>query len=485
MLRSTDLFFVVLGFVVYTLIDIQSKQRDILKKIQNQPENTQENVKNAPVAWVRGKKSSTDYLKHIKTVFKRVGYDVVEGEAEPQKWDVFWSHEYPFTTYKDVIQKVQPTQLVNHIPGSSYYTFKVFLATAGLSKGIPKSFALPQQSHDFKEYAKKNPKVQWVQKSNAHREIRILKTDQVELSRADSFVQEYVSNPLLIDGKKFDLGIYTVVTSLSPLRVYIYENEILLRFCPKEYHPFDANDLDKYVVADDYTPIWEMPSFNNTYNTQTLSFKNSLAVYLESQGKSINTIMDQIRSTIREVFERLNQKMTSNLHSFENSEVFFELSRFDFLIDEDLNVYLMEANMSPNLSSQHFKPNALLYEQLLINMFSLLGISNTYKLAKEVKSDISLRQIEVPDRSLFINLPSCNQKCKDCPETVEMCQLCANCMPNSLKLHLENAYYEHLNRREMKRVAPSVEDAFSKLTKFDRLQQIWFKNKCLEDKIYC
>ena len=36
--------------------------------------------------------------------------------------------------------------------------------------------------------------------------------------------------------------------------------------------------------------------------------------------------------------------------------------RFDFVIDEDLKVYLMEANMSPNLSSAHFPANARLYE---------------------------------------------------------------------------------------------------------------------------
>jgi tubulin monoglycylase TTLL15 len=48
--------------------------------------------------------------------------------------------------------------------------------------------------------------------------------------------------------------------------------------------------------------------------------------------------------------------------------------RFDFVIDEDLNIYLLEANMSPNLSSAHFPPNQLLYEQVLYNMMGLLGL---------------------------------------------------------------------------------------------------------------
>src|SRR5207249_10975231 len=60
---------------------------------------------------------------------------------------------------------------------------------------------------------------------------------------------------------------------------------------------------------------------------------------------------------------------------------FFELVRFDFVVDEDLNVYIMEANMSPNLSSNHFAPNKLLYEQVIYNVFSLSGIAATYQLA--------------------------------------------------------------------------------------------------------
>lgn len=58
--------------------------------------------------------------------------------------------------------------------------------------------------------------------------------------------------------RKFDIGIYTVITSVLPLRVYIYEGDVLLRFCPKDYKPFDADDVDKYVVGDDYTPLWEV-----------------------------------------------------------------------------------------------------------------------------------------------------------------------------------------------------------------------------------
>lgn len=52
------------------------------------------------------------------------------------------------------------------------------------------------------------------------------------------------------------------------------------------------------------------------------------------------------------------------------------MMRFDLVIDDDLKVYLMEANMSPNLSSAHFLPNTLLYEQVIYNLLNLVGVGS-------------------------------------------------------------------------------------------------------------
>jgi hypothetical protein len=58
--------------------------------------------------------------------------------------------------------------------------------------------------------------------------------------------------------RKFDIGLYVTMTSINPLRLYIYDSDALLRFCAKPYHPFNATDLHTYVVGDDYTPTWEV-----------------------------------------------------------------------------------------------------------------------------------------------------------------------------------------------------------------------------------
>lgn len=52
------------------------------------------------------------------------------------------------------------------------------------------------------------------------------------------------------------------------------------------------------------------------------------------------------------------------------------MMRFDLIVDDNLRVYLMEANMSPNLSSAHFQQNTLLYEQVIYSILNLVGIGS-------------------------------------------------------------------------------------------------------------
>jgi len=48
---------------------------------------------------------------------------------------------------------------------------------------------------------------------------------------------------------------------LSVILLFIWEFDVLivqLRFCSKVYEPFNASDTKKYVISDDYTPMWEV-----------------------------------------------------------------------------------------------------------------------------------------------------------------------------------------------------------------------------------
>lgn len=165
-------------------------------------------------------------------VFERLGYQIAL--ERPTTWDVMWSHEYPFGTspVKMHLSNLRDDQRINKMPGSGFVTSKVELASStDLDEYVPKAFKLPGQKDSFLTYAKAHPDAMWVQKSNKHRGIKILPVDQLDMTASGTFLQRYVDRPLLVDGRKFDIGVYTMVTSLEPLRVYIYWNDMLYRFC--------------------------------------------------------------------------------------------------------------------------------------------------------------------------------------------------------------------------------------------------------------
>ena len=68
----------------------------------------------------------------------------------------------------------------------------------------------------------------------------------------NNLVQELVPDPLLVEGRIFDVGVYVAITSIEPLRVSVYD-DVLLRFCPSRLTP--AWEPDMFIIKDNYTPV--------------------------------------------------------------------------------------------------------------------------------------------------------------------------------------------------------------------------------------
>lgn len=49
-----------------------------------------------------------------------------------------------------------------------------------------------------------------------------------------TIVQQYIQNPYLIEGYKWDLRVYALVTDVNPIEIYIFE-EGLVRFSTQKY----------------------------------------------------------------------------------------------------------------------------------------------------------------------------------------------------------------------------------------------------------
>jgi len=65
-------------------------------------------------------------------------------------------------------------------------------------------------------------------------------------------ISRYIGNPLLINGHKFDLRVYVVVTCVEPLRVYVFK-EGLARFATEEYSNKGGAAANKFVHLTNYS----------------------------------------------------------------------------------------------------------------------------------------------------------------------------------------------------------------------------------------
>ena len=89
----------------------------------------------------------------------------------------------------------------------------------------------------------------WIVKpANLSRGRGIYLVDDIsEVNVADlSIVSKYIGNPLLINGQKFDLRIYVLMTSVDPLRIYVFK-EGLARFATQPFH-MAGHDKDNLFV---------------------------------------------------------------------------------------------------------------------------------------------------------------------------------------------------------------------------------------------
>lgn len=65
--------------------------------------------------------------------------------------------------------------------------------------------------------------------------------------RKNYIIQEYISNPLLLDNKKFDFRLYVLITSVYPLIAYLNE-EGLARLCTEDYEDVSNDNLSNVYM---------------------------------------------------------------------------------------------------------------------------------------------------------------------------------------------------------------------------------------------
>lgn len=94
-----------------------------------------------------------------------------------------------------------------------------------------------------------------------------------------SVISRYITNPLLINGHKFDLRIYVLVSSYDPLRVYIFK-EGLARFASETYSS-KINKDNKFMHLTNYSINKKNDNFvqNENQEQDDFGFKWSLSAF--------------------------------------------------------------------------------------------------------------------------------------------------------------------------------------------------------------
>ncbi|CAL1155247.1 unnamed protein product, partial [Cladocopium goreaui] len=168
-------------------------------------------------------------------------------------------------------------------------------------------------------------------------------------------VQSFLSKPLLIDGYKWDMRVYVLVTDVHPLTVYLYTDG-LARFCTDLYEAPDEDNLDmREMHLTNFSINWESEAFEDTEDGATGS-KRSLRTVLESVEGGDN-IWLEIAECVKKTLLAIGPKMQDNYDRYfgrsrdGGGSACFELLGFDFILDEEQRLFLLEVNSAPSLST--------------------------------------------------------------------------------------------------------------------------------------
>ena len=189
-------------------------------------------------------------------------YSVVEEAAgslgwtvtrdEKAAWDIFWTDT---SVSEERLLKLKKAQRINHFAGMQTLARKTSLARLlrrvashmpSAFTFMPQTWILPNEGSELKKQTKIRQRWVIVKPDGSCQGKGIFLTNNAEKACAytpAAVAQEYVG-PFLIDGFKFDIRIYVLVTSCDPLRVYLYQ-EGIARFCTKPYcEPNEENSKE-------------------------------------------------------------------------------------------------------------------------------------------------------------------------------------------------------------------------------------------------
>jgi hypothetical protein len=263
---------------------------------------------------------------------------------------------------------------------NNYYNMKVKFPDE--YKYMPETYVLPRDYDIFvneklKDFDLNNKTKLWLLKpcaSSRGRGIRLL-TDVDNIPKK-IIATHYIYNPHLINGRKYDLRLYLLVTGYTPLKIYLFDNG-LARFCSEEYDLNPEKMSDRYIHLTNYsinktsTNFAQNDSVDQEFGEKWTLF--TLRKYFEKNNLDFNAVWLKIKDIIVKVILSVTDIAIPLIKSFKlSSGNLFELYGVDILLDETLNPWLMEVNLNPSLNCDS-QLDLKVKSKLLTDIFNIIG----------------------------------------------------------------------------------------------------------------
>lgn len=181
-------------------------------------------------------------------------------------------------------------------------------------------------------------------------------------------IQKYIERPLLLRGRKFDIRVWTLVT--QEMKVYFFR-EGYLRTSSSVYSTDEATVCDRNVHLTNNAVQKYGHGYGQFEDGNQLSF-DQFQSYLDQTyperkvdvyGDLVKQMKDLVVVTMQSVRKKLNA---------EDRFYCFELFGYDFFIDEQFKVWLIEVNTNPCLEE-----SSALLRSLLPRMIGIPSVAPT------------------------------------------------------------------------------------------------------------
>ncbi|XP_076680663.1 tubulin monoglutamylase TTLL4 [Andrena cerasifolii] len=221
---------------------------------------------------------------------------------------------------------------------------------------IPVSFVLPKERDELRKFMNKNGGI-WIVKppdSCAGHGIKLVSRVYEIPDNRPLIAQRYISKPRLINGIKFDMRLYVLLTSIEPLRIYVYDDG-LIRLATIKYFNHVSTLSDRFMHLTNTSVNKINPNFkpNDDPNKRkgNMWSLNCLWKYLASKDhvdtfKIWSKIKDMAIKTIISAESSLVNAWKKTSASTYN---FYQLFGFDILLDREYRPWLLEVNHFPSM----------------------------------------------------------------------------------------------------------------------------------------